>query len=183
MKNLGVAIVTNGRCPELLGEIVDAWDRRNVEVSIRLNEDRGLFADDVRKAMSNLSTPYVLVGADDILPVGEWPGHWRQAPKTIQGVRLLDVEGRRYFDWALWEDGRGLRGLQAYDSPENPMTYITGNAQVWSREARELVPWPDGGPRSCDDIRACRQAQALGVSLLAPAMWPVLIHLERRYPA
>jgi hypothetical protein len=188
---LVVVIVTNRRNPDLLQHLVWDWEGMGAHVVVRENRDPARFADDLRAVLELQPRAYTLIGADDVLPVatlgspGTWDvaEAWPGAPGTIQAIRLIDVEGRRFFDWARWKDGGGLLGLQDYSEPETPETYITGNAQVWSPEALAAVRWPDGGPGSCDDVRACRLAQAAGIRLLPPAPnGPTAIHLERRYP-
>lgn len=185
MTRLGVAIVTTGRCPQLLGEIIEAWARRGVRCEVVVNVDVGRFAHDANEAMDRVEAPFCMQSADDVLPVGEWPDVWNQPLDSIKAVRCLDVEGRRAFEWARWRGDepyeRGiLVGYQRVDEPADAETYISGHCQVWGPEARSRLR--HRGVHAAIDIRVCRDAWEDGIRLLPPDPSPLLIHLERRFP-
>lgn len=206
--NVGIAIASNGRCPPLLAHIVGDWLARGVPVSVA-GGDRALSAceplsagaghgslrlvahpDGPRDQGSQIAAafdaledvPFVLLGADDILPVGAEGNAWVQqlslTANSIRSVRMIDMRGRRWFDWACRTD-RGAF-IQGYDE-HRPRTFITGGSQLWSRQARELVSYRGRPYRTGADAQVCEDAEAAGIDLLPPAPdGPLLVHLDRR---
>lgn len=180
---LGVAIVTNGRCPELLDELVRAWERLGLAVHMRVNTRPDDFNADLNLVVATFPEDHaVLTTDDDVLPVSDTWGPMRAwQADAITAVRAKDVEGRRTFDWATW-DARFGPAHKGYDVAAGPLTYISNYCQVWGPEARRMLTRPPGRNASTD-INICRLALATGVKLLPPdPEGPMVIHLERRWP-
>lgn len=191
MSNLGVAIVTNGRNPPLLSFLLRRWIELGVTTSLRHCRSPETFGDSMQEAMAELDTEFVLIGADDVLPLAG-AADWDDVGsyEGIEAVRMIQVTGARWFDWARQlEDGQCV--LQPYEEPADPTTYITGNAQVWGPEARRVLSW-SGAWGSGDDIAVCRRARAAGLKLSSPwsarspggepSHGPALVHLDQRVP-
>lgn len=195
----GVAIGSNGRCPPMLQHIVRDWRMRGAVVAVaggakatkpveRLGigvrtstvpdgpqQQGDVFAEAMRLLED---CDYVLLSADDILPVGfGWIERMPKNPGSIQAIRMIDLLGRRWFDWARrTHDGAFL---QAYSS-HAPRTFITGGSQLWSREARAAVSYRNRPYRRGQDAQICEDAEAKGIKLYPPAPdGPLLIHLDR----
>lgn len=185
-----VAIVSAMKCRQLLGTIVSAWYRHGAsEVATTANARPADYGDELDAAMRRCDpSHFVVVGQDDVMPTDRLiTRHLRDG--TIAALNLIDMEGRRWFDWAYYEHedsgGRpGTRGSYLQDPAEHhSMTYITGGAQVWSPAARRVAsyrgkPWGSG-----DDMQVCWEAAEAGIVLVPPNdRMPTLVHLERRYP-
>lgn len=133
---------------------------------------------------------YVLRTDDDILPVGGdsllaaanacggWIERLEGEPGSIRSVRMIDILGRRWFDWACRTNAGAF--VQAYDT-QRPRTFITGGCQLWSREARAAVSYAGRPYRTGADAQICEDAVARGIRLLPPSPnGPLLIHLDRK---
>lgn len=197
MSLVGVALVTNGRCPPLLCHLVERWLSLGAEVAVAgatgafqhvgehkdihlvpFDTSPGRHGDCFQAAIDALQRPYVLITGDDILPVGpEWHGPLPLTPGTIQAIRLISVTGQRWGDWAYY-DGRSVYN-QHYDEMR-PGTYITGGSQLISPEVRAAVRYSSRVFHAAADIGVCHDAVAKGFELRPPVVGgPVLIHLDR----
>ena len=199
--NFGVAIASNGRCGPLLRQVVSDWIRRGAQVAVaggpkaieachnlssfaylRLIEtDDGpqQQGDQFDAALRALDADFALLSADDIVPVGAaWIETLTLTPGSIRSVRMIDLLGRRWFDWSCRTNAGTF--IQPYDS-HRPRTFITGGSQLWSREAREAVNYQGRPYRTGADAQICEDAEAAGITLLPPELHgPVLVHLDRR---
>ncbi|HEY5657683.1 MAG TPA: hypothetical protein VIY27_07820 [Myxococcota bacterium] len=198
---LGVAIASNGRCGPFLRHVVADWIRRGAQVAVAGGpaavdacQDLSTFAylrliemgdrpedqgDQIAAAMNSLDPDFVLIGADDILPVGAaWIESLTFTPGSIRSVRLIDMLGRRWFDWSCrTETGTYLQGYEQH----HPRTFITGGSQLFSREARDAVSYEGRPYRTGADAQICEDAEAAGIQLLPPdPRGPLLVHLDRR---
>lgn len=193
---IDVVIITNRRCPALLEHIIWQWHitlaalSAGGQVHQAYCPPAAVFGDALADAM-NLAPAdrFVIIGHDDVLPIrGSADRTWRPEPSTLTAMRMLDVEGRRWFDWAYYEHdptnnkwGSYLQDPEA--NPPHPHTYITGGAQVWSPEARKVASYRGKPFGSGDDMQVCWEAALAGIKLVPPApSAPLVIHLERRYP-
>jgi len=206
---LGVAIVSNGRCMELLRHIVRTWLDMRVSVSLvgpelvvrdphldilRVTAGAELVlseadvaphrhGDAYALAIERCLDPYCLVQADDCLPIGvRWARAVELEPRTLSAIRLLDPLGRRWFDWAVHDETGERPG--SYLLPygvHRPGAYITGAAQIWSPEARDAVSYRGRGFRQLADVRVCWEAQAAGIELRSPReTTAAVIHMDRK---
>ncbi len=204
---VGVAIASNGRCAPLLQHLVLDWLKRGALVAVAggdgvvkaLGEGAGSGiyyglrvihmpdgpkhqGDQIAAAFDalNESCDFVLRTDDDIMPLGL--GGWVESlpanPGTIQAVRMIDLRGRRWFDWARRTNAGAF--LQDYTA-HGPRTFITGGCQLWSREARAAVSYRGRPYRTGADAQICENAEAAGIQLLPPDPdGPVLVHLDRK---
>lgn len=194
-ENLSVAMVTAGRCPELLRFLVERWTSLGAEVSLSGATDV-LPGSRSRLVCTPFSTspwhhgacfqaaidaatrPYVLVSADDILPVDDdaWRHRLPTVPNAIQSIRLVSVLGQRWGDWAYYNGS--FVANQAYDE-RRPGTYITGGSQLVGPEVRKAIKYR-GVYRQGADLNYCYAAEAAGFELRPPVKdGPLLIHLDR----
>lgn len=207
MRPVGVAIASNARCPELLRHLVVTWVRLGAHVAVAgrvqgalswsdpqakrvtvidMDDAPKTQGDQIAAAFEALDPhcDFILRTDDDVLPIGPHAlaGAWLEglelSPGSIRAVRLLDLRGRRWFDWAR-RTGEGAF-VQPYDQ-HGPRTYITGACQLWSREAREAVSYRNRPYRTGADAQICEDAEAAGIRLLPPDPdGPTLLHLDRK---
>jgi len=196
---IGVALVTKSSTPQAwIAHLTGLWREidESVLVGVAYNDDPAKYGDQLAELMDSFDPRrYVVVGQDDVVPLA-WPRYpgdrgWQpQLPPegTIAAMNLIDLEGRRWFDWAYYEhdpaNGRWGSHLQALDAnPPHPHTYITGGAQIWSPEARKVASYRGKPFGSGDDMQVCWEAVLAGIRLMPPNLsLPTAIHLDRRYP-
>jgi hypothetical protein len=195
--SIGIALTTNGRCVPLLRFITNEWLRLRAELIIATNgETRDALrdlpitivttdvsparhGDAMQEAFDRVRSPFVLTGADDRLPVGPgWMADLPRIPRSIAAVKLIDVVGKRHYDWATWSAEKGS-WPQPYDMHASN-TYITGGAQLISPEVRSVVSYRNRPFRSAGDVHYCLEAAAAGFDLIPPnEHTPIMIHLDR----
>lgn len=209
MEQLGVAIVSLGRCPPLLAHLCRRWRALGAEVSLvgtavtlAAVEAEGLspsvvapgvsvadmwrtefdptpemHGDAIALAFEQVRRPYVLLQADDMLPVGDWSKP-PCVPSAIAAIRVVDMLGRRRYDWGMHVEGRSY--LLAYGQ-FSQHAYITGAAQLWSPEARQAVTYRGKPFRTHGDVRVCWEALRVGISLVSPRdHTPLCVSLDRK---
>jgi hypothetical protein len=200
--DIGVAIATNGRCGPLLRHLVAQWRAIGARVAVaggrsameacqelrgeppflhllELPDGPAFQGDLVAAAFDALDADWTLRVDDDVLPVGPgWIESLPLTPGSLRAVRMIDLLGRRWFDWACRTDEGAF--LQDY-SEHRPRTFITGSCQLWSREARAAASYRGRPYRTGADAQICEDAEAAGILLLPPEIYgPTLVHLDRR---
>jgi len=202
LTSFGVAIASNGRCAPLLRHLVERWVALGARVAVAGGTKAVLAVldlphvdvvetsdvpqkqgDQIASAMEALDAKgieFVLRCDDDVLPLGDgddWVGRLILEPGTLRAIAMIDLLGRRWFDWAVRAKGATYR--QPYDQ-HLPGTFVTGAAQLWSREARRLVSYRGRAFRTGADARVCEEAERAGIKLCPPSSGgPVLVHLDR----
>lgn len=196
MSDFTSLILSNGRCIPLLKFLVNRWlnlkaicivgtteaiakhlpNGCNIEIVSVAPKDHGSA---LQQLLEVSTTEYTLISADDILPiendfVQRIP---RNSGKTISSIQLLSVTGDRWYDWAIHKNG--LSYLQDYEDHE-PGTYISGGAQLISKEVIKSSSYADLGFHAPSDVHYCKRAIEAGATLYPPKFdGPTLIHLDR----
>jgi glycosyltransferase involved in cell wall biosynthesis len=88
----------------------------------------------------------------------------REAPFDILSTRILNPDGTRFWDWAVFGAPTGHH-LISYDDV-SPYVYITGGFSVQRREVVLDVRWNEEfGLNQAEDVDYSRRAQAKGYSI------------------
>jgi hypothetical protein len=204
---ISVLIVTYGRNPALLFFLVREWAKYGFEIVVvshakwfgaRLDDVPGFrfvahdvsareYGNAIQAGLDSCANEFVYLAADDILPVSGW----KQPPCTpnsISAIKLLTVNGRRYYDWAYVRGDVVSKNctihLQEY-SAHAAQTYITGGAQLIHVpgvcQGPASVTYRGGVFRESEDVLFCFNAERAGVAIIPPNDHsPVCIHLNEK---
>jgi len=99
--------------------------------------------------------------------------------KGVQAARLIDVKGRRWYDWAAYDPAAHSTKLLEY-TETSERAYISGGAQIISCEVIESVSYSGLAYHQTDDVLYCERVKKGGFSLLPPTHCsPLLLHLDK----
>lgn len=207
---LAVVMITNGRQPAMLAEVVRRWLGLGVEVVVagnarvrdtlaigarprqarltvlQVDTGPGAHGDGVAMAFRAAGRPFVLKTDDDVLPVGrdaEISASWPEELELEDGtIRGVELRDMRNRRVYDWavRDADGSFNVP-YSRPAGPTSYITGGCQLWSPAARAAVSYEGRPFRTGGDVAVCWDAMRAGIVLKAPSRTgPLLVHLDTR---